>query len=89
VPWPTAPDQPGRDPDPALRVTLLTGLAKLRAANRAVLVLRYWEDMSVAETAAELHLTEGAVRNRAMRALTALRDVLGDDLEVDRAHRHR
>ena len=89
VPWPTVPDQAGRDPDPALRVTLLAELAKLRAADRAVLVLRSWEDMSVAETAAELHLTEGAVRNRAMRALTALRDVLSDDLEVSRAYRRQ
>jgi DNA-directed RNA polymerase specialized sigma24 family protein len=60
---------------------------KLRAGDRAVLVLRYWEDMSVAETAAELHLTEGAVRNRAMRALAVLRGLLSDDEEANRAHR--
>lgn len=80
-PWATVPERAGREPDPALRVTLLTELAKLRATDRAVVVLRYWEDLSVAETAAELKLTEGAVRNRAMRALGQLRDLLGDDLE--------
>jgi RNA polymerase sigma-70 factor (sigma-E family) len=85
--WQAVPDRSEPDPDLALRVTLLAALASLRARDRAVLVLRYWEDMSVAETAAELHLTEGAVRNRAMRALAALRDVLGDDEEVSRAHR--
>ncbi|REE96994.1 SigE family RNA polymerase sigma factor [Thermomonospora umbrina] len=62
----------------ALRVTLLNGLAQLPPKDRAVLVLRYWEDRSVAETAAALHLSAGAVRNRSMRALERLRDLLGD-----------
>jgi RNA polymerase sigma-70 factor (sigma-E family) len=87
LPWPTSPDRSEPEPDVALWVTLLAALAKLRAGDRAVLVLRYWEDMSVAETAAELHLTEGAVRNRAMRALAVLRGLLSDDEEANRAHR--
>ncbi|MFH8383296.1 SigE family RNA polymerase sigma factor [Kitasatospora sp. NPDC018058] len=65
--------------DPALRVTLLTALAELTPRDRAVLVLRYWEDRSVAETAAELGLNPGAVRAQSLRALGRLRTVLGPD----------
>lgn len=67
------------DGDPALRLTLLAALAELPPRDRAVLVLRYWEDRSVAETAAELGLTEGAVRSQSLRALGRLRTVLGPD----------
>jgi DNA-directed RNA polymerase specialized sigma24 family protein len=47
-----------------------------------VLVLRYWEDQSVEDVAAALRLSHGAVRNRSMRALDRLREVLGDGLEA-------
>ncbi|MFJ9697412.1 SigE family RNA polymerase sigma factor [Kitasatospora sp. NPDC101183] len=67
--------------DPALRITLLAALAELPPRDRAVLVLRYWEDRSVAETAVELGLSEGAVRAQALRALNRLRAVLGPDAE--------
>ncbi|MFE6872048.1 SigE family RNA polymerase sigma factor [Kitasatospora sp. NPDC057692] len=63
--------------DPALRVTLLAALAELPRRDRAVLVLRYWEDRSVEETAAELGVSPGAVRSQALRALGRLRGVLG------------
>jgi RNA polymerase sigma-70 factor (sigma-E family) len=68
--------------DVALRVTLIDALARLDAKDRVVLVLRYWEDRSVEETAAELGLSAGAVRSRSFRALDRLRAVLGtiDDL---------
>jgi RNA polymerase sigma-70 factor (sigma-E family) len=61
------------DGDAALRVTLLTALAALAPKDRAVLVLRYWEDRSVEETAAVLRSSSGAVRTRATRALAQLR----------------
>ncbi len=66
------------DPDSDLRLTLLAGLAELSARDRAVLVLRYWEDRSVMETAAVLGLSAGAVRSRSFRALERLRAVLAD-----------
>ena len=65
--------------DVALRVTLIEALARLDAKDRVVLVLRYWEDRSVEETAAELGLSAGAVRSRCFRALDRLRAVLGTD----------
>ena len=68
-------------PDPALRVTLLRAFGELSPQDRAVLVLRYWEDRSAEETAAVLRLSPGAVRSRSSRALTRLRVVLGEDLD--------
>ncbi|MFE3201448.1 SigE family RNA polymerase sigma factor [Embleya sp. NPDC059237] len=74
--------------DPELRLTLLDGLAELAPGDRAVLVLRYWEDRSVEQVAEMLHLSAGAVRVRSHRALDRLRAVLGDqlpDLALDRS----
>lgn len=55
------------------RLELFEALRKLDALDRAVVVLRYWEDRSVAETAIEVGLSDGAVRTRASRALALLR----------------
>ncbi len=46
--------------------------------DRAVVVLRFWEDQSVAQTAVDLGLTEAAVKNRSLRALRTLRGLLGE-----------
>jgi RNA polymerase sigma-70 factor (sigma-E family) len=62
--------------DPGTRVDLLVALGSLAPLDRAVVVLRYWEDRSVAETAADLGLTESAVRTRARRALLRLRPLI-------------
>jgi len=76
----TPPEAPcAQDGDTALRVTLLTALGQLSDRDRAVLVLRYWEDRSVQETATALRLSAGAVRAHSMRALARLREQLGDD----------
>jgi RNA polymerase sigma-70 factor (sigma-E family) len=70
-------DRPASDSDdPSERLTLLAALAGLAPVDRAVVVLRFWEDQSVARTAAELHLTEAAVKNRSLRALRTLRGLL-------------
>lgn len=63
-------------PDPALRVDLLVALAGLAPLDRAVVVLRYWEDRSVADTADDLGISESAVRTRARRALLRLRPLI-------------
>jgi RNA polymerase sigma factor (sigma-70 family) len=52
----------------------------LPARDRAVLVLRYWEDRSVEETADALDLSVGTVRTQAHRALQRLRAQLGDQI---------
>ena len=76
--------------DPALRVTLLAALRTLAPLDRAVVVLRYWEDRSVEETARTLHLSNAAVKNRSLRALVALRtrlDDVRDPIPSPEAHR--
>lgn len=74
------PEPSGSEGDHATRVDLLDALAQLSPHDRAVLVLRYWEDRSVADTAHDLGVTEGAVRTRSSRALQRLRPLLGADL---------
>ncbi|MEY9930852.1 RNA polymerase sigma-70 factor (sigma-E family) [Catenulispora sp. GP43] len=74
-----AGDQPARNDDVPLRMALLEALRSLPPVDRAVLVLRFWEDLSVAETAARLNLSDTAVRSRCSRALARVRERLGDD----------
>ncbi len=76
----------GHDPTdgPTDRLALLAALAGLDPLDRAVVVLRYWEDQSVTRTAAALGLTEAAVKNRSLRSLRTLRGLLTDPAEDDR-----
>ncbi|MFE3325873.1 SigE family RNA polymerase sigma factor [Streptomyces sp. NPDC059176] len=67
----------GHGDDPALRVALLAALAELAPKDRAVVVLRYWEDRTIEETAAAMHVSSAAVRTRSTRALARLRERLG------------
>lgn len=61
-------------------MALLDALRGLPPKDRAVIVLRYWEDRSVVETADALHVSSAAVRTRSTRALARLRDQLGDSI---------
>lgn len=56
------------------RDLLLRGLAVLPPRQRAVLVLRYFEDLSEAETARMLGCSVGTVKSQAARGLARLRD---------------
>jgi len=58
------------------RQVLLCACRLLPAAQRAVLVLRFWEDRSIEETAAVLGCTPGTVKSHTHRALRRLRAVL-------------
>jgi RNA polymerase sigma-70 factor (sigma-E family) len=58
---------------------LHAALAKLPPRQRVTLVLRYWADASVSETAAALGCTEGTVKSQSARAIAALRELLRDD----------
>jgi RNA polymerase sigma-70 factor (sigma-E family) len=70
----TSDSTPG---DASLRITLLDALRQLPPKDRAVIVLRYWEDRSVMETAEILNVSSAAVRTRSTRALARLREQLG------------
>lgn len=73
--------------DPTERVVLMEALAGLEPLDRAVVVMRHWDDRSVTETAQLLGLSEAAVKNRSLRALRRLRERLGETLSDDHAGR--
>jgi RNA polymerase sigma factor (sigma-70 family) len=58
-----------------LRDALVRMLLQLPPRQRAVLVLRYWEQLSEAETAAVLGWPEGTVKSAASRGLRRLREL--------------
>jgi RNA polymerase sigma-70 factor (sigma-E family) len=58
------------------RLAVLDALAAIPPRQRAVLVLRFWEDQSVQETADLLHCSEGTVKSQTARGLQALRGLL-------------
>ncbi|MFI5532080.1 SigE family RNA polymerase sigma factor [Kitasatospora sp. NPDC051853] len=76
------PEVSGEEGDSALRLTLLQALAQLPPKDRAVVVLRHWEDRSIEETAEVMRSSPGAVRTRTTRALARLRGLLGDSLST-------
>jgi RNA polymerase sigma-70 factor (sigma-E family) len=57
-------------------------LLQLPVAQRAVLVLRYYADLSEADTAQVLGISVGTVKSRASRAMVRLRELLAED-DVD------
>jgi RNA polymerase sigma-70 factor (sigma-E family) len=58
------------------RMVLVSALAAVGPRQRAALVLRYWEDLSVEETAKALRCTAGTVKSQTARGLDAMRDLL-------------
>jgi RNA polymerase sigma-70 factor (sigma-E family) len=58
------------------RAELLDGLAGLTPRQRAVLVLRYFNDLTEAQTAEVLGCSPGTVKSNASRGLARLREVL-------------
>jgi RNA polymerase sigma factor (sigma-70 family) len=75
---PTDPVPDARTDDPVAGVpealAVRRALGALPAAQRAVLVLRYFDDRSEAEIAEMLHCSVGTVKSRASRALQSLRE---------------
>jgi RNA polymerase sigma-70 factor (sigma-E family) len=64
------------------RDVLLTALAALGGSQRAIVVLRYWEDLSVDEVARVLGVSTGTVKSQSARGLSRLRTLLGDAAPV-------
>lgn len=65
------------------RDALLAALRRLPARQRATVVLRYWCELSVEETARDLGCTTGTVKSQTARALAQLRALLTDDEEMN------
>ncbi|MCA0296115.1 MAG: SigE family RNA polymerase sigma factor [Actinobacteria bacterium] len=72
VPVPSADTTADRD-------LIWRGLARLGRRQRAVVVLRYFEDLDLAAIGDELGISTGTVKSQLSRALSNLRDYLGDD----------
>jgi RNA polymerase sigma-70 factor (ECF subfamily) len=75
----------GREPRPSeaavraeLKVRLQEALNRMEALDREVLSLRHFEQLTTAETAQVLGITEAAAGKRYVRALSRLKDVLSD-----------
>jgi RNA polymerase sigma-70 factor (sigma-E family) len=66
-------DLPDSADDRAAALDVRAALQALPWPQRAVLVLRYFDDLSERETAAVLGCSEGTVKSRAHRAIAALR----------------
>jgi RNA polymerase sigma-70 factor (sigma-E family) len=80
-PWAELPETTATPTDDAdLRLVLQAALARLEPVDRAVVVLRYLDDVPVEEVGRLLGLSPTAVRSRAMRALEKVRATLGHHL---------
>jgi RNA polymerase sigma-70 factor (sigma-E family) len=75
--------------DVLLQQVLLRAVTDLPVRQRAVLVLRYFQDLSIEQTADALGCSIGTVKSQTHHAISKLREALGDptDLkESDHAH---
>ena len=72
------PDCPAMLPALETRMVVLDALATLPPRSRAVVVLRYWADLTVDQAADVLGCSPGTVKTLSARALGKLRAVLGN-----------
>lgn len=78
LPWASPPDAPGADEaDTAIdRLTLKDALARLTPKQRAVLVLRFYEDLTEVQAAAALGVSPNTVKSQTRVALQRVRELL-------------
>lgn len=74
---------PGAGAGPDERIDVLAALARLAPEQRAVVVLRFYDDLSVQDTADALGVTAGTVKSQTSAALARLRVLLGDEVVLD------
>lgn len=60
---------------------LMQALRQMPPRQRAVIVLRYWDDLSIDQTAVALRTSSGNVKSQASRGLNTLRDLLTRDYD--------
>jgi len=61
-------------------LTVMNALARLPKKQRAVVVLRYWEDLPIDQVADILRLSSGTVKSQGARGLRTLRALLSDSM---------
>lgn len=76
----------GHDADHSIRPTLIEALRTLPPRQRAVVVLRFYEDLDVRQTATTLGCSEGTVKSQTAAAIDKLRLALGDALLLEAHH---
>lgn len=74
------------DADVLLQQVLLPAVMDLPVRQRAVLVLRYFQDLSVEQTADVLGCSTGTVKSQTHHALSKLRAALGDPADLKENH---
>ena len=80
--WFRKPEAARPESSVELRMTMIAVLAELPARARAVVVLRYWEDLSIQQTADALGCSQGTVKSHSAQGLQKLRDRLGEDFSA-------
>jgi len=82
LPWATPPDVAGGDEAGTAtdRLTLAGALKELTPRQRAVLVLRFYEDLTESQAAATLGISPNTVKSQARVALQRLRELVPDAL---------
>ena len=80
LPWAVPPDAPGGDEARTTteRLTLREALRRLTPKQRAVLVLRFYEDLTESQTAAALGISTSTVKSQTRVALQRLRELAPD-----------
>jgi RNA polymerase sigma factor (sigma-70 family) len=81
-------EDPGYDRITGQRV-VIRALAQLPVRQRQVVELRYFEDLSVEQTAQILGATTGTVKSYTSRALARLRELLVDEATLTEVHHER
>ena len=72
-----APEPVARPDDAVTRLAVRSALDTLPPRARAVVVLRFWEDLTVEQTADALGVSPGTVKSQTSRAIAMLRQRLG------------
>jgi RNA polymerase sigma-70 factor (sigma-E family) len=89
-PTETLPETAVVESSPDDRLVLLDALAQVAPRQRACLVLRYFDDLSVEDTAEVLGCSTGTVKSNTSRGIDTLRRLIGDDeLELTALGGHR
>jgi RNA polymerase sigma-70 factor (sigma-E family) len=80
------PDSGTAEDETTRRLALAAALWQLPEMQRVVLVLRFWEDLSIEETARVTRRKPATVRSDALRGLARMRDILGPEREDSFSH---